>query len=177
MVAIVPIVTVAIGFGAFLTLNLPDKAVCENCTTSFAGKTIVKHFEGFSPVTYIDAAGHPTIGYGHLIRDGEEFDEPLSFTQAEGLLEKDLASAERSVSLLAYTGVSQLQFDALVSFTFNLGHGNLEGSTLLRRVNEGDDEAAIGEFRRWVFAGGRKLRGLVLRRKAESELYKQGSDL
>ena len=134
------------------------------------GIDLIKHFEGFSPAIYICPAGYPTIGYGHLAYDNESFDR-ISESEAEDLLRKDVEVAERAVTRLINTPLTDGQFDALVSFTFNLGTGALQRSTLRRVANRGEHNKVPEQLMRWVWAGGRKLNGLVLRRFAESELY------
>lgn len=139
--------------------------------TSRYGIALIKRFEGFEPHIYNDAAGYPTIGYGHLIRPQEDFSAGISKTQAEALLRQDVSIAERAVIRLIHEPLSQSQFDALVSFTFNLGSGALQRSTLRRKINGGYHHEVPQELLRWVWAGGRKLRGLVRRRKAEGKMY------
>jgi len=152
-----------------------SKPFCvDDCTISDTGLAIIKFFEGFSPFTYIDAAGHPTIGFGHLIRPGETFNEPLTGVAADELLRKDVQSAERDVNRSVKVPFLIHQFDAIVSFTFNLGGGALAKSTLLKRINAGRHEDVPAQLDRWVYAGGKKLRGLVLRRTAEGVLYSGG---
>tara|TARA_B100001123_G_scaffold433417_1_gene558101 strand:+ start:4504 stop:4944 length:441 start_codon:yes stop_codon:yes gene_type:complete len=137
------------------------------------GLELIKQFEGFEPEVYLDAAGYPTIGYGHLIRkeEGNMYANGITEAAAEALLAKDVWSAERAVLRLIKVPLTDGQFDALVSFTFNLGSGALQRSTLRRKVNREEHNAVPREFRRWVWAGGRKLRGLMRRRKAEAALY------
>jgi lysozyme len=137
------------------------------------GIDLIKRFEGFEPEIYLDAAGLPTIGYGHLLRLGEDkmFAGGISEAAGEALLIKDVGIAERAVLRLIRVPLTNGQFDALVSFTFNLGSGALQRSTLRRKVNREVHEEVPAEFMRWVWAGGRKLRGLVLRREAEANLY------
>ncbi len=137
------------------------------------GLRLIKEFEGFEPEIYLDAAGLPTIGYGHLIREGEHkmFENGISESAAGALLAKDVWSAERSVLRLIKVPLTDGQFDALVSFTFNLGGGALQRSTLRRKVNREEHAEVPYEFMRWIWAGGRKLRGLRRRRSAEAELY------
>lgn len=172
MIPLIPIIVIAgIGLTIYGNKDTLDKPCTSPCTTSVVGRTLIKHFEGFSPYTYIDAAGHPTIGYGHLIRDGEEFSEPISFETAEELLVNDLKESEHGVNTLVEIDLAQARFDALSSFTFNLGFGNLRSSTLLKKVNSEKHNDVPDQFKRWVYAGGNKLRGLELRRFAESELY------
>ena len=137
------------------------------------GLEIIKRFEGFEPEVYLDAAGYPTIGYGHLIRkeEGNMYANGITEAAAEALLAKDVWSAERAVLRLIKVPLTDGQFDALVSFTFNLGGGALQRSTLRRKVNREEHGAVPREFRRWVWAGGRKLRGLIRRRNAEAMIY------
>jgi lysozyme len=137
------------------------------------GLSLIKRFEGFSPSIYLDAAGLPTIGYGHLLRKGEAemFRRGISHEAGIALLIKDVEAAERSVLRLITVPLTNGQFDALVSFTFNLGGGALQRSTLRRKVNREEHDDVPAEFLRWVWAGGKKLRGLVRRREAELLLY------
>ena len=138
-----------------------------------AGIDLIKQFEGFSPTIYICPAGYPTIGYGHVVKtqEREQFAGGITTEQAEALLRKDVQTAERAVLRLITVPLTDGQFDAVVSFTFNLGAGALQRSTLRRKVNRGDHAAVPAEFRQWVWAGGRKLEGLVRRRVAEAVLY------
>jgi lysozyme len=87
------------------------------------------------------------------------------------LLRIDAQIAEAAVVRLIRVPLTDGQFDALVSFTFNLGAGALQRSTLRRRANRGEHEAAAGEFKKWIWAAGKRLPGLVTRRRAESALY------
>lgn len=137
------------------------------------GVALIKRFEGFSPTVYKDAVGIPTIGYGHVVRKGETFTR-LTEAEAEALLRQDVGIAERAALRLTTRALTDGQFDALVSFVFNLGSGAYQRSTLRRKVNGGYDAEVPEEFLRWVWAGGRKLRGLIRRRTAEAELYHYG---
>lgn len=134
------------------------------------GIDLIKRFEGFSSTVYICPAGYPTIGYGHLVRSGESFTE-ITETEAEELLRKDVESAERAVLRLANVPLTDGQFDALVSFTFNLGSGAFQRSTLRRKVNRQAHVEVPAQLMRWVWAGGRKLNGLVSRRSTEAIRY------
>lgn len=138
--------------------------------TNQEGVELIKYYEGFSAKPYLCAAGFPTIGYGHLIKKGEKFGI-ISMAEAEELLRQDMASAERSVLRLIERPLTDNQFAALVSFTFNLGGGALQASTLRRKVNAGLDSEVPEQFMRWIYAGGRKLKGLERRRGAEAEVY------
>jgi lysozyme len=137
-----------------------------------AGLELIRHFEGFSAEVYLDAAGLPTIGYGHLIRPGENF-TTISRQEALELLTKDVRTSEQAVLRLINVPLQDGQFDALVSFTFNCGAGALQRSTLRRRVNRAEHYDVPPEFLKWIWAGGRKLQGLLRRRRAEADLYAQ----
>lgn len=121
------------------------------------------------PAPYLCPAGYWTVGYGHLLQKYE----PMQMTEAEAslLLLADMRFAEAAVERLIQTPLTQPQFDALVSFTFNLGAGALQRSTLRRKVNRGEHHEVPAELEKWVFAGGKRLSGLVARRKAEADLY------
>ena len=134
------------------------------------GIDLIKRFEGFSSTVYICPAGYPTIGYGHLVRDHETFEE-ISQEEAEALLRIDVESAERAVLRLIKVPLTDGQFDALVSFTYNLGSGALQCSTLRRKVNRQAHSEVPTQLVRWVWAGGRKLNGLIRRRAVEAKLY------
>ena len=134
------------------------------------GIDLIKRFEGFSSTVYICPAGYPTIGYGHLVRDHETFEE-ISQEEAEALLRIDVESAERAVLRLIKVPLTDGQFDALVSFTYNLGSGALQCSTLRRKVNRQAHSEVPAQLVRWVWAGGRKLNGLIKRRECESLIY------
>lgn len=141
--------------------------------TNQEGIDLIKQYEGFSADEYICPAGKPTIGYGHFIKSGESISSPISEMDAEELLISDLSVAEKAVSRLITVYLNQNQFSALVSFTYNLGAGALEESTLRRKLNDGQINQVPDEFLKWVFAGGKKLDGLVARRTAESELFQK----
>lgn len=105
---------------------------------SKAGIQLIKEFEGYSPIPYKDVAGLNTIGYGHLIKKGELFSR-VTAEQAEELLLKDLATAEKGVNTLIIVKLTQNQYDALVSFTYNVGVGALRDSTLRKYLNSPAD--------------------------------------
>ena len=138
-----------------------------------AGLNLIKRFEGFSSTIYICPAGYPTIGYGHVVLAHEREQFALGITQAEAteLLRKDVRIAERAVLRLISVPLTDGQFDALVSFTFNLGAGALQRSTLRRKVNRGEHKGVPAELMKWVWAAGKKLPGLVRRRQAEGVAY------
>ncbi len=116
-------------------------------------------------------AGYDTIGYGHVIRVGEDFSGGIDQPAALRLLSLDVQAAEQAVSQMIYVHLTDGQYDALVSFTYNLGAGALQRSTLRRKINRGERDDAATEFGKWVYAGGRMLPGLIARRRAEQEVF------
>lgn len=134
------------------------------------GMALIRRFEGYRAKSYRDSAGFPTIGYGHLIKPGETFDA-IDLHQAVEMLRKDVEGAERSVLRLINVPLADDQFDALVSFTFNLGGGSLQRSTLRKKVNREEHDAAPSEFLKWCRVGGKWNRGLARRRGEEAVLY------
>ena len=138
---------------------------------SAAGVDLIKGFEGLRLAAYQDSAGVWTIGYGHTA--GVQPGDRITTAEAEQLLRQDTAWAQQAVRDLVRVPLSQGQFDALTSFTFNLGAGALESSTLLRKLNAGDTAGAQAEFGRWIHADGQVLPGLVRRRAAEAALFDQ----
>lgn len=142
--------------------------------TSAQGVEFVKMFEGFSAVPYNDSAGLPTIGFGHLIKPGEVFGA-ISSVEATALLARDLETAEKAVNASVQGTLTQSEFDALVCFTYNLGKGNLDSSTLLKKINGMAPITEIQvEWMKWVNAGGVPVKGLKARRLAEFTLYETG---
>lgn len=139
--------------------------------TGAAGLALIKTFEGFSSKVYLDIAGYPTVGYGHLIKEGEAFPFGVSESEGEALLKIDLFKAEAAVHKLIKIEVTQNQFDALVSFTFNLGGGALQRSTLRQVVNRGEHSGVREQLIKWCRAGGKVSKGLLRRRNAEADLY------
>ncbi|MDE6314031.1 MAG: lysozyme [Lachnospiraceae bacterium] len=138
------------------------------------GLDLIKKSEGLELKSYKDAAGVLTIGYGHT---GKDITEGMVITeeQAENLLKDDLRSAEQAVSNCVTVSINQNQFDALVSFTYNVGSGALRKSTLLKKLNAGDYKGAAAEFLKWNKAtvNGKKqeLKGLTKRREQEKALF------
>lgn len=134
------------------------------------GLDLIKHHEGFRPRAYLCPAGKLTIGYGHVILPHERL-STVSQAEAEVILSIDVEKAEKGVIRLISVPLSDGQFDALVSFTFNLGTGALQRSTLRSKINRGEMVEASNEFGKWVWARGKKLKGLVLRREDERRVY------
>ena len=133
------------------------------------GVNLIKHFEGCRLEAYKCPAGVWTIGYGHTkgVKEGEAIEQEA----AEAFLIEDLEAFEQAVARLVKVPVTQQQFDALVSWTFNLGAGNLAESTLLRKLNNYQYAEVPEQMMRWVKAGGQVLDGLVRRRAAEAALF------
>ncbi|WP_442323775.1 lysozyme [Cernens ardua] len=143
-------------------------------STSQRGLDLVENAEGLHLRAYQDGVGVWTIGYGHTrgVRPGMV----ITAADAQAYLRSDLNAAERAVNTLVTVDINQNQFDALVDFTFNLGAGALAGSTLLRRLNDGDYDGAADEFGLWVHAGRKIELGLVKRRSAEKALFLRPQD-
>ncbi len=133
------------------------------------GINLVKRFEGLELKAYRDSVGILTIGYGHThaVKAGDI----ITGEQADAFLREDLQVAELTVNTNVKVKLTQGQFDALVSFVFNLGSGNFVKSTLIKKLNVGDYAGAADEFGKWVNAGGKKFPGLVKRRAAEREVF------
>ncbi len=129
------------------------------------------------PEIYVCPAAWPTIGYGHVVRKDEQerFADGIDEATAAKLLRRDVEAAVRAVLRLILVPLEDGQFDALGSFAFNLGAGALQRSTLRRKVNREEHGAVPTEFRRWVYAGGQRLRGLERRRAAEAMLWHRGA--
>lgn len=133
------------------------------------GLNLIKEFEGLRLQAYQCSANVWTIGYGHTADVGEN--DVITEEEALHFLHQDLAESERAVNQYVHVPLTQNQFDALVSFVFNLGAGNFRNSTLLKKLNAGDDDGAAQEFGRWIHVGGKALPGLVRRREAERALF------
>lgn len=153
---------------------------------SSEGGALVRSFEGclhpidttrtkFRP--YVCPAGVLTIGWGHTNDNGRKFKAGDVWTKGDCDAEfrADMVRFEQSVRRRVKVELTQHQFDALVSFTYNCGEGNLAKSSLLRRVNEGDFEGAAQAFAPWNRGGGRVLNGLTRRRAAEAALFRDGN--
>ena len=144
-----------------------------NCNN--AGLQIIKTFEGFRSSPYKCSAGVPTIGFGST----RGFDSKpvkmgmgsITEDEADQLLKRDIGSAERSVERLIRVQINDNEFSSLVSFVYNLGSGRLQSSTLRAKLNRDEREGAADEFPKWRRAGGKILKGLVLRREAERSLF------
>ena len=145
--------------------------------TGQRGLDLIKSFEGWFSKPYLDPIGIPTIGYGFTYylpsrKKVTMLDKPITMPQGELMLKDILTNYENDVKRLVKKPLNQNQFDALVSFTYNLGATNIGKSTLLKKVNVNPNDPTIkDEFMKWDKAGGKVFSGLVRRRKAEADLY------
>ncbi len=140
------------------------------------GLDLVKRFEGFRAKPYLCPAGVPTIGYGSTYYENgvkvKLTDRSISEEWAEELLRRNMVHYERGVDAMTKDHVNQNQFDALVSFAYNVGLVKYKNSTLLKRINANPNDPDIEkQFMRWVRAGGKVIKGLITRRQAEATLY------
>lgn len=146
---------------------------------------LAKRFEGFHRVPksnpgrahpYICPAGYWTIGYGHLC---DAAHPPITLDEAEVYLAQDLVKALNATLRYcpALATEPENRLAAIVDFTFNLGAGRLQTSTLRRRINQRDWASTAQELRRWIYGGGRVLSGLIIRRNAEAAFLFQGTQL
>ncbi|KAF1026199.1 MAG: Lysozyme RrrD [Acinetobacter bereziniae] len=142
--------------------------------TSQTGINLIKGFEGKRLSAYDDGVGVWTIGYGTIkypngvrVKKGDTCND----SQAESYLKNDLVKLESAINRLVKVPLNQNQFDALSSFTYNLGETNLSKSTLLKKLNAKDYKDAADQFLVWNKAGGKVMNGLVRRREAERSLF------
>lgn len=148
----------------------------EKMKISDKGLDLIKKYEGLSLEPYLCPAGIPTIGYGNTrYNDGTKVtldDKPITEHEATEMLQYQCNTIYgKCVNNNITSKTTQEQFDAMVSFTWNLGCGNFRTSTLLRKHNAKDYDWASNEFLRWNKSGGKVLRGLALRREEERGLY------
>lgn len=167
-----------------------DKVAVSNYTEdrkmkmSDRGLQLLTQWEGFETHVYKDSAGLPTIGVGHLLTKDElssgkvmikgqqvKFHNGLTHQQVVDLLSDDIKRYEETVRNTVKADLKQHQFDALVSFCFNVGQRAFSNSTLLKRINESNWNDVPVQFRRWNKAGGRVVKGLINRRENEIKLW------
>lgn len=137
--------------------------------TSENGIKLIKKFEGCKLEAYKCPSGILTIGYGHT--QDVNIGDTITRQQASYILKKDIEIAESAVNSLVKVTLNQNQYDALVSFVFNVGYGNFRISTMLKRINENNFSSAAEQFDKWVLSNGKRQKGLVIRRKLEKELF------
>lgn len=137
---------------------------------------LIRKFEGLRLKVYRCPAGVPTIGYGHTGADVRMDMQPISEPVAEAMMQQDAAVFHQAAGKLS--PILWLEGDAkhsaIADFCFNLGTTRYKASTLRRRIESGDWQGAADELQKWVWGGGRKLPGLVVRRKAESDFLRDG---
>lgn len=161
--------------------DLPDAKGPAPRAAYARGVELTKASEGFVSRLYHDSAGYCTIAYGHLLRlnpcagtDRKRYPKGISEPAGAQLLVSDLDLAQRVVSALVNVELSDGQYASLVDFTYNVGAGNFKRSMLLKAVNANQHERVPFQLRRWTRAGGRELRGLLIRREREIALYFEG---
>ena len=144
--------------------------------TSDQGIDQIKTFEGFRTMPYQDVVGKWTVGYGHLMvsGDGTVQGSPITMGHATELLRNDVSTAETCVDTCGVE-LTQNEFDALVSFTYNLGTGAFTRSSLLKFLRAGNKEAAAAEFPKWAMAGGKEVAGILKRRLVEQACFLNGT--
>ena len=140
---------------------------------SAEGLALIKKFEGCELEAYKCSAGVWTIGYGHT--KGVEEGMTITKDQAEEMLLEELVEYEKAVEEAVHNQLDQCMFDALVSWTYNLGPTNLNSSTMLKVLNAGQYDEVPAQMKRWNKAGGKVLEGLIRRREAEALLF-EGKD-
>lgn len=138
-------------------------------TALMMAATMIRPLEGVEHKPYQDAVGVLTVCYGHT---GSDIIKSKTYTssECEQLLNKDLAKAKRQIDPMITATIPETTRAALYSFTYNVGAGALSRSTLLKLLNSGDLTGACGQLKRWVYAGGKKWKGLMTRRQIEEEV-------
>ena len=142
------------------------------------GLAKLKQWEGLKTKAYKDSGGVWTIGYGHTATAGEPKPRAgmvITAAEAERILLKDLTQYEAAVESLVKVELNDNQFAALVSFVYNIPLTSFKKSTLLKKLNAGNYDAVPNELMKWTKAGGKKLQGLVNRRRAEGYLWMEGA--
>jgi lysozyme len=168
------------GMGTFVCTN-KCKDLCKGKTIpsgmkmniSEKGVTFISSYEQFKENKYYDVGGNETIGYGHLVLEGENYSKPITREEAKRLLEADLKFAISAVNESVKSVLKQNEFDALVSLTFNIGVGAFKSSTILKIINSGKI-ISPETFNAWNKVNGKISQGLSNRRQDELELYRDG---
>lgn len=142
--------------------------------TSSRGRDLVESVEGLRLKAYLDGNGIPTIGYGST--GNVKMGDTITAEQADARLAADLHTAEATVNSAVRIPLNQNQFDALVSFCYNIGQGNFRASTLLKTLNSGDLDGAMNGLMMWVKVAGKFSQGLMNRRTKEKELFMEASN-
>ena len=154
----------------------PSRFAVGALSLSAAGLLAIAGYEGFREEAYIPVEGDvPTIGFGST--DGVQLGDKITVPEALERLRRDVGDAESAIGRCVKVPLSQGEFDAFASLAFNIGSNAFCTSTLVKRLNAGDYDGACAEIRRWVYAGGQKLEGLVNRREAEYQMCMEGKDV
>lgn len=153
-------------------MTLKQRLLASLLALSTAGAIGIVAHEGMRKVAYVDPVGVVTVCAGHT--KTAKLGQVKSDAECAALLQLDVKDAERAVKRLVETPLTQKQFDALVSFVFNVGETNFAKSTLLKKLNANDCWGAGAEFSRWTLAGGKELPGLVKRRADERRHFETG---
>ncbi|KAK4164324.1 lysozyme [Cladorrhinum sp. PSN259] len=156
---------------------------CAAPKSNSATVDLIKSFEKFVPGIYTDPTGNPTVGYGHLCSNSRcsdvKYPIPLSKANGEKLLADDMRPKEKCITAMTNDKVTlnANQYGALVSWAFNMGCGAAEGSTLIKRLNNGEKASTViaQELPKWVYGGNKKLPGLVRRRDEEVKLAQKAT--
>lgn len=141
---------------------------------SVAGLEFLEGWEGLRLTPYLDSGGRWTVGWGHLMHADDDKHQPITREVAVNLLMFDTHSAVSDVNELVTVDLLQRQFDALVDFVFNLGHGNFLKSSLLKHLNANTMMTAAGEFPKWNRVNGAPDKGVTKRRIAEQAMFVNG---
>jgi len=139
-----------------------------------AGQAFIKQAEGLT-LTRTTDVGHPSIGYGHTIQDGDDIGDSINQAQADALFQNDIAAAGSAVNNAITVQVSQNQFDAMGSLAFNIGATAFANSTLVKDLNAGDFAGAAAQFSQWDMSGGQINQDLVERRAGETNMFNGAS--
>lgn len=161
----------AVAAGIYMTNRPAKTATSTSEAARVKARQIIQKHEGYRDRVYLDSAGLPTIGYGHLLTKGESYPQGITSMQALALLDRDMRTAVAAVDKGVTVPATDNQRAALISLAFNIGAGAFARSTLLRRLNAGDVAGAADQFAAWNKAGGRVIQGLVNRRAAEKQLF------
>lgn len=147
-------------------MNVGTRFAVAGMSLTAAGLVALANFEGFAPEAYVPVPGDvPTIGFGSTA--GVEIGDKISVTGALNRLQKDVRKAEDAVKSCVTVPLTQNQFDAFISLSYNIGGSAFCNSTLVRKLNSGNYQGACAELKRWVYVDGRVVQGLVNRREAE----------
>lgn len=155
-------------------IDNPSALCFRNCQVDQSGYSLIKTMEGYSPFVYKDSVGVATIGFGHALLPGEKIKTPLMGDAALALLQHDVSKRTAVLNTMIDVPLSPDQYDAIADLAFNIGIGNFQRSTLLKRVNAAEHQKVPPQFLLWDKAGGQVLTGLRVRRQAEAMLYKEG---